>query len=170
VDEGAMPENTFDSAIYVKYKTTNTFIANDGLLAARVGAVSGRSCMPIGGSTNVGNGPEQLIYDYLREDDYQIIPIPIQQITVGSNALYNAKGAGNVERDWAIAYGEHVDYVSENSIVKYRLQYSLADKSLRNGYWAYGTLYYSRFLNTLGDERYKIYDNGDIEVFYFEYV
>jgi hypothetical protein len=170
VDEGTMPETTFDSAIYVKYKTTNTFIANDGLLAARIGAVSGRSCIPIGGSTNVGNGPEQLIYDYLHEEDYQIIPIPIQKITVGSDALYNAKGAGNVERDWANTYSEHCDFVSENSIIKYRLQYSLADKSLGNGYWAYGRIYHSRFLASLDEGRYKIYDNGEIELYYFEYV
>jgi hypothetical protein len=170
VDEGTMPETTFDSAIYVKYQTTNTFIANDGLLAARIGAVSGRPCIPIGGSTNVGNGPEQLIYDYLHEDDYQIIPIPIQQITVGSDALYHAKGAGNVERDWAKTYAEHYDQVSENSIIKYRLQYSLADKSLGDGYWAYGRTYHSRFLASLDEGRYKIYDNGAIELYYFEYV
>jgi hypothetical protein len=170
VDDGTMPETTFDSAIYVKYKTTNTFIANDGLLAARIGAVSGRSCIPIGGSTTIANGPEQLIYDYLHEDDYQVIPIPIRQITVGSDALYNAKGAGNVEKDWAEIYGTHSNYVSENSINKYRLQYSLADKSYRNGYWAYGKVYHSHFLASLDGERYKIYDNGAIELHYFGYI
>lgn len=170
VMNGVMPETTYDSAIYVKYKTDNTFIANDGLMAARVGAVSGKSCLPIGGATLIRNGPEQLVYDYLHEDDYQIIPIPIEKITVGSDALYNAKGAGNVENDWAVLLGTSADMVSGNIIIKYRLQYSLSDKKWGDGYWAFGTNYHSRFLASIREDRYKIYDNGDIELHYFEFV
>jgi hypothetical protein len=170
VSGGSMSELTYDTGIYVRYETNNTFISNDGLLAARVGAISEKSCLPIGGGTLHGTGPEQLTYDFLHEEDFQIIPIPPSKIAVGSNALYKAKGVGNVELDWAIIHGTRCDDVPQNRINQYELQYSLSTKRWGNGYWAYGKNYGSQFLATLRYERYKVYDNGVHELYYFEYV
>ena len=101
--------------------TDNTFVTNDGLLAARVGAISGKPCLPIGGGTLHATGPEQLIYGYLEQDDFEIIPIPIQKISVGSDALYRAKGAGDVERDWTKnLHWTFLDEIPGNLILKYR--------------------------------------------------
>ncbi len=170
MSEGSMSESTYDSALYVKYKTNNTFMTNDGLIAARVGGISGRSCFPIGGATLQWHGPEQLIYGYITEDDFQIIPIPLEQISVGADALYTAKGVGNVENDWASIHATHCNNVNRGEILRYRLQYSLAKQKWENDYYAYGRRYYSRFLRSLEMERYKIYDNGALELHYFEYV
>ncbi|UCE37891.1 MAG: hypothetical protein JSW00_01210 [Thermoplasmata archaeon] len=169
VTDYTMTEPTYDCAIYVKYNTNNTYIANNGLKAARISAISGKSCLPIGGATLVDNGPEQLIYDYLHEEDYQIIPIAIDKITVGSDALYKAKGAGNVEQDWTTIHQTQCDDVSDQLIIKYRLQYSVVDKNWLTGYWAFARSYYSRFLTSSIEARYKIYDNGAYEVWYFDH-
>jgi hypothetical protein len=167
---GTMSETTYDSALYVKYKTNNTFITNDGLIAARVGAISGKPCLPIGAATLHATGPEQLIYGYLHEEDILIVPIQIQEITIGSDAIYTAKGTGNVEKDWNdIQYTYGYD-VPENLIMKYKLQYSLSLKEWGHGFWAFGRIYYSRFHIMLEAGRYKIYDNGVLELHYFEYV
>jgi hypothetical protein len=166
VDSGSMNEQEFDAGIYLKYQTENTFITNDGLSAARGGAISGKPCLPIGGATLIANGPQQLIYDFLHEDDFQIVPIPLQQISVGSNALYQAKGAGNMETEWAVFHGTSCEELPKNLLIKYNIEYSLARKNWGNGYWAYGRTYYSRLLTSLEQERYKIYDNGDLELHY----
>jgi hypothetical protein len=168
VSSGSMTELTYDTGIYVRYEANNTFISNDGLLAARVGAISERPCLPIGGGTLHGNGPEQLIYDFLHEDDFQIIPIPPSSVSVGSDALYNAKGEGNVEQDWATIHGTHCDELSQNRINQYKLQYSLTTKRWGDGFWAYNKNYHSRFLASMRYERYKVYDNGVNELYYYE--
>lgn len=160
----------YDTGIYVKYKTSNTFISNEGTLAARVGAISEKSCLPIGGATLQAKGPEQLVYGYLHEEDFQIIPIPLQKINIGSDALYRAKGAGNVQQDWAETHETACNDVPRILILRYKLQYSLAYNTWRNRYYAYGRTYYSRFLTSLEEERYRIYDNGAIMLHYFEYV
>jgi hypothetical protein len=170
VSEGSMTETEYDTAIYMRYQTSDSFITNDGLIASRCGAISEKPCIPIGGATLHANGPQQLIYDFLHEDDFQIIPIPLQQITVGSNALYQAKGAGNVEVDWAVFHGTDADDIPRNLIVRYNLEYSISRKRWENGYWAYGRVYYSRLLTSLELERYRIYDNGDLEIHYLEKV
>jgi hypothetical protein len=171
MEDQSMPESTYDAALYMKYMTDSTFVANDGLLAARVGAISGNPCLPIGGGTLPANGPEQLIYGYLQQDDFEIIPIPIQKISVGSDALYQAKGAGDVERDWTKnIHWNNCDEVPRNLIIKYNLQYSLARKDLGNRIWAFSTTYHSRLLASLDYVRYRIYDNGALELHYFEYV
>lgn len=169
VKSGSMSESEYDSAIYMKYMTNNSFIADEGLVAARVGAISKKSCLPIGGSTLRWVGPEQLIYDYLEEDDFQIIAIPLQTISVGSDALYEAKGAGNVESDWMKIHRSPCNEIEPNLVSKYRVQYSLAAKADRNQVLAYGTQYLSRLLKSAELERYKIYDNGIFELHYIEY-
>ncbi len=170
VSKQSMSEATYDISIYTKYQTNNTFITNDGLIAARVGAISGRPCLPIGGATLQSNGPEQLIYNYLEEEDFQIIPIPLQKISVGSNALYRAKGASDVELDWTTFHGSHCNQVPANLVIKYNLQYLLSLNNYEGGYWAYGRVYHSRFVSSIFAERYKIYDNGVLSLHYFEYV
>ncbi len=168
VEEDSMSETTYDAALYMKYMTDNTFITNDGLLAARVGAISGKPCLPIGGGTLHATGPEQLIYGYLHEDDFQIIPISIQKISVGSDALYKAKGAGNVEKDWIVIHQNAYDDVPTNLVLKYKVQYSLSLKSIHHQVYAYERYYTSRFFKSVEVGRYKIYDNGAIDVYYFE--
>ena len=118
----------------------------------------------------IANGPQQLIYDFLHEDDFQIIPIPLQEISIGANALYLAKGASNVEQEWIGIHNTPCDEMPRNQIIKYRLEYSLAHKRWGNGVWAYGKVYYSRFLVSINEERYRIYDNGALELHYVEYV
>ncbi|UCE73103.1 MAG: hypothetical protein JSV56_08665, partial [Methanomassiliicoccales archaeon] len=137
VSTGSIPKKQYDSAMYFKYNTENTFVSNDGLIAARVSAVSEKPCLPIGGATLHTNGPEQLINDYLHEDDFEVIPIPLQQISVGSNALYDAKGARNVEQDWATIHGTDCDEVPRNLILRYNLRYSLSYKGYGNEFSAY---------------------------------
>jgi hypothetical protein len=170
VTDGAMSEPVYDTGIYMRYQTSNTFISNDGLMASRVGAISEKSCLPIGGATLHRNGPEQFIYGYLHEDDFQIIPIPLEKISIGSNALYQAKGAGNEEAVWATLQGTRSDDVSNYLIVKYNLQYTLERKSWGDGYWAYGRILHSRLVISTAEQRYKIYDNGGLEIHYFNYV
>jgi len=170
VSSGSMAELTYDTGLYVRYNTHNTFITNDGLLAARVGATSGKSCLPIGGGTLHSNGPEQLIYDFLHEEDFQIIPIPPSQIAVGSDALYKAKGTGNAEQEWVSIHSMKCNEIPSNKIIQYNLQYSVSYKKWPTQIYAYNKLYKSNFLISIHLERYKIYDNGEIEIHYFEYV
>jgi hypothetical protein len=168
IQKQSMSEDTYDGAMYFKYRTNKTFIANDGLLSGRVGAISKKSCLPIGGATLKSNGPDQLIYGFLEEDDFQIIPLDIQEITIGANALYRAKGAVNAELDWTTIHGTHCDRVPRNLILRYELEYSLSNKNFKTGYWAYERIYLSRFLISLYGERYKIYDNGRLVLHYFD--
>jgi hypothetical protein len=170
VDKGSMTEQEYDAGIYVRYQTDNAFISNDGLISARCGAVSEKACLPIGGATLIANGPQQLIYGFLHEDDFQIVPIPLTQISVGSNALYQAKGSGNAEADWGSFQGTAVNDIQKNEQIKYNLEYSLDRKLLENGYWAYGRIYYSRLLTSMFEQRYRIYDNGDITLHYLQYI
>jgi hypothetical protein len=170
VAEGSMTETEYDTSLYMRYQTTNSFITNEGLIASRCGAISEKACIPIGGATLHSQGPQQLTYGYLNEDDFQIIPIPLTQITVGSNALYQAKGAGNVEVDWALFHGADSDEIPKNLLVRYDLEYSISRKYWENGYWAYGRVYHSRLLTSLEFERYRTYDNGDLEIHYLEHV
>jgi hypothetical protein len=164
VEKGSMTDSEYNCALYMKYETENTFITNDGLLAARVGAISGKPCLPIGGATLHWVGPEQLVYGYISEEDFQIIPIPVQKINVGSDALYQAKGVGNAELDWTKIHASPSDDIPRNLVLRYDLKHSLPRKSLGNGYWAYGRVYYSSLLTGLDDERYALYDNGDFRL------
>jgi hypothetical protein len=170
VTDGSMTDSEYDTSIYMRYQTTNSFITNDGLIAARCGAVSEKPCLPIGGATLHANGPQQLIYDFLNEDDFQIIPIPLQQITVGSNALYRAKGAGDVEYDWTQFHGSSIEDIPKNLQIRYGLEYSISRMKSGNRYWAYGRFYHSRLLASIEFERYQIYNNGDLEIHYIESV
>lgn len=166
VSNGSMSELTYDTGLYVRYEMDDTYIANEGLLAAQVGAISEKPCLPIGGGTLHSNGPEQLIYGYIHEEDFQIVPISPEKISVGSNALYDAKGVGNVENDWATIFSMKCDDVPRNQIQKYNLHYAVITKRFEDGYYAFGKKYHSRFIQSLETDRYKIYDNGIHEIYF----
>jgi hypothetical protein len=70
------------------------------------------------------------------------------------------------ERDWAMISGKYCYDVPLHLIKEYELEFAIENKEYLGGYWAFDTIYYSRFYMSLSNERYKIYENNDLNIWF----
>jgi hypothetical protein len=70
------------------------------------------------------------------------------------------------EHDWAQITGVQCDDMSFHLIEKYNIEFVIENKQYPGGFFAYGKTYYSRFYISLHDERYKIYENSDVNIWF----
>jgi hypothetical protein len=70
------------------------------------------------------------------------------------------------ELDWVSILGENYDEVPRALIEEYNLEFAIENKMFSNRYYAYDSYYYSRFYISLEEERYKIYENTDINIWF----
>ncbi len=123
-DYGFMPDSVYypmyNTAIYSRYKTTGSILANDLYFAEKISEISGK-------------------------------PFKLNNES---------------ERDWVTIMSNYCDDVSSNLIEEYEIEYAIGSKTFPRHFYAYRRTYYSRFFASLHEERYKIYENNYMNIWY----
>lgn len=113
-------DSTYNTAMYLRYKTTGSILVNDITLANNITRISGRH-----GFTNHDN-----------------------------------------EQDWVIILVTYCDDLNPDLIEEYGLEFAVENKQYYGTYSAYGRSYYSRFYVSLHEERYKVFENNDMNIWF----
>lgn len=155
----------YNTGVYSSQYLEGTMFWNSGLTATRVSAVSGLAYLPIGGATVARNGPEQLAYGFVAQDDIHVAQIPIEDLTLNSDSPFVAYDSPNAQLEWVTIHSGIVDdpiYPRSNELIRqYDINYAFEDKDLGGLYAAFARTYYSRLLSTVQYERYKVYETED---------
>jgi hypothetical protein len=163
--QNPLDDETYSAALYLRYHATGTTVFNEGLVGSRVGALSGRPFLPVGGATTAFQGPELLLFGFLDPDELFIAQIPLQDLTVESDSPFVLLGV-NAEADWARILASPVDDVPRSLRGIYRIEFLLESWEFRNGYTAYGNVYPSLFVSSAYVDSYKVYEADGLTLWY----
>jgi hypothetical protein len=163
VDSLTMEE--YDIGLYGRFYLHGTILANNGLPGSRISAISGLPSLPIGGATVPITGPDQLAYGFVSADEIAVNQVPLDELTINSDSLFDAPDVPNAEQHlwvlhtWApldTMYGPFPDQL----IIDYDIHYALEDKRFYNHWFAEGEDYTSSYLmNQVHYKRYKLYES-----------
>jgi hypothetical protein len=162
-----IPDATYASALYLRYQSDGTIIANEGLLGGRLGALSGRPVLPFGGASYHRTGPQQIIWGYVRPDSVAVQPIAIQAISFSTDELFLPVNVRNVEVDWEAMLFYRDPAQAAQELQRYGVHYVVVDQSLPNQFFSYGSARPSVLLATvLPTTSYVVYSNGAHAIWY----
>ena len=168
---------TYSAGLYMKSLPPGNFVGNEGLMAVRVSAVSGRQALPVGGSGTTSQSPEVLIMGAYNATELfgKERRIPLTSLTIEDDSPFYLVSL-DARHDWIYyVMRRSVDSVPSVSIEgvsifdRYHLQYYLESDSIPNGYSAFGNSYGNGvevvFTNSVHAERFKVFD-GSVENIY----
>ena len=169
-----MKEETYGTAMYTKNTLTrdDMFIANKGYISARVTAISGVISLPLGGASANSYNAQQMIYDNnfdIDRNSLDIKPLQLNQLGYATNEIFVFKDPGrgyDAELSWATILDHDCNSPVGKSVqMRYNIHYALETHDLDGRYLFWGQ-YYSAFLVSVHEQRYKIYDNSEEAMWY----
>jgi hypothetical protein len=163
VDSLTMEE--YDIGLYTRFYLEGTLLSNNGLPGSRLAAISGLPSLPIGGATVPRAGPEQLAYGFIDPDEVTVVQVPLDQLTINSDSLFDAPDVANAESHlWVLhtyrplhpLYGPFPDQL----IIDYDIHYAYEDKRYIDHFFAEGKSYESNYLKyQVRNLRYRVYES-----------
>lgn len=157
--EASMPENTYNSAQFLKLNSNGTIISNNGDLANKITAYSTKPTLPFGGLYATAQPPGQIIYGFVRERELETRPVTLSELNPKMNEFWVAPNASNAGIEWIdIMENNYWDIGAENMLSKYKANLIIETGDSEN-YW-YWTDRFSRMLKSLHDSGNMIYTNG----------
>lgn len=163
VDSLTMEE--YDIGLYSRLYLEGTLLSNNGLPGSRIAAISGLPSLPIGGATVPRAGPDQLAYGFVDPDEIEVVQVPLDQLTINSDSLFDAPDIAYAETHlWVLhtyrplhpLYGPFPDQL----IIDYDIHYAFEDKRYTNHFFAEGKSYESNYLMyQVRNLRYKMYES-----------
>lgn len=170
----AITDATYNTALYLRFLPSGSFVANDGLMGVRVSSISSVQGLPVGGAGTTAQGPELLILgSYTPQEVFdREARIPLTELTIEHDSPFILEGI-DVLSDWQVrVLFLDVDQVSNRTTDRYRLVYYLENDNLRGQYTAFGNIYdgapFDNFAKSVQAKRYKLYD-GDTEDLYLAF-
>lgn len=155
-----LSEKEFNTGNFIKYNTNSAFIANVGVLAGRISAVSLKKSLPPGGNTGDLGNPFLLINDIADKNDLKVYRLPISAFSPNSDSIYVSENIPGAKNDWAkIMLYRYDDNTVKKILTKYELEYSVEEDSMA-GKFFYWSIRNSDFLSSLHKEKNKIYTNS----------
>ncbi|MFQ6059909.1 MAG: DUF6541 family protein [Thermoplasmata archaeon] len=159
-----MTREEYNTGLYARSRLNGTIFANNGLFASRVSAISGLPYLPVGGATIAGIGPEQLAYGFVLQSEVHVVQVPIDKLTIDSDSPFAAVEVPNPQSDYGTIHDGILDsptyHAANELLARYDVQYALEDKATYGHYSAFKKTYYSRFLSSVHNQRYKLYESG----------
>lgn len=169
VYEETMPENTYNSAQFIKYNSNGTLMANSGDLASKMTAYSTKPTLPLGGPYAIAQTPGRIIYGFATNEDLLTRPLTLSELNPSVDEFWVAYNAYNEKIDWeTIIFKNHWDdIVSKNMFSKYKV--NLIIESGQSGKYFYWGEIDSRLLTSLYESGNKIYVNGMENIYSVRY-
>lgn len=161
-----IPEDIFDTAIYVHHYTDGIILANDGLMGGRISAISGRATLPLGGASTHWFTAQQLIFETEDSDNLIFMPVEsiqvhrlnIEEITFNTDEIFLATNIPNALRDWEKIMYDRPE--RDEMLGLYGIEYCVIHLDYPHGFISY-TYRYSAYLAILDASRYKVFENGE---------
>ena len=159
----AMSQTQYNLGLYSLTLNQGTLLFADGLVGARVAAVSGKPYLPVGGATTAFQGPELLTHGFLNPDGLSISPLPLSSITIESDSPFVLNGV-QAEADWASLLSLPVSSMPQSLVAQYHPGYVVSSVSFPNAFYAYGHYYASPLIVSAQATRYAVYEDGQVIV------
>lgn len=157
-----MTEAQYSTGIYARYRIDGTLASNDGLLAVRVGSISGKPMLPIGGATTAMYGPEALAFGFVRE--FSVMAVPLSELTINSDSMVVPIGV-TVGADWSVMFSLYLDSGSFRIAERYDVRFVLEDSRQPGVYYTgWGVVYDSPLLFDIYRNRYKVYEGSGMRI------
>jgi len=177
VDKATMVSDAnYSTALYLAGLPTGSYVANDGLLAIRVSAVSGKQGLPVGGAGTTSQSPEIMIMGaYTPEELFKREHrIPLTELTIEDDSPFVLDNLDAL-LDWQQkVLWLDVDNVKNETRERYHLVYYLELDSIRGKYLAFGDRIYEgttpgnpfgMFAKSVHEKRYKLYDGSTEDLY-----
>ncbi len=164
VDSLTMEE--YDIGLYARLYLHGTLLANNGLPGSRVSAISGLPSLPLGGATVPITGPDQLAYGFVDADEIAVNQIPLDDLTINSDSLFDAPDVPNAELHLWVLHTWRPSHISfgpfpEQLIIDYDIHYALEDKRFSGHFYTEGKVRLSTYLESqVQYSRYKVYESA----------
>ena len=163
--EQYLSTTVYDGGIYLRHMGEGTFVANSGIVGVQMHAISGVSYMPIGGATTASQGPEILVFGFMRPEEMQVRLIPIGSLTIEDDSFFVLDDV-NFEVIWATLMSTPVsDMSARRDLARYGIEYFVASRELPQSFEAYGKIYESKFAASVEVERYVAYSSAAVDVY-----
>jgi len=167
-----MSDANYTTALYFLNLPEGNFVANDGLMAIRLGSVAGRGSLPVGGAGTSSQSPEILIMGAVSPSDVfkNEIRVPLTDLTIEDDSPFKLAGVDALY-DWIHGVLERrVGDVTNRIVSGYGLQYYVENDSLRGTYTSHGKIRsdnpeYGTFARSVHAERYKLYDGTTEDIY-----
>lgn len=172
VERGTSMSNAnYSTALYLLTLPEGNFVANDGLVAIRIGSVAGRESLPIGGAGTSAQSPQLLIMGAIDADTVvnNSERVPLQELTIEDDSPFELIGVDALT-DWVVfVLSRSVTDVRPRIVSEYGLQYYVENDDLRGQYTAFGNVYtvpeFGKFARSVHESRYKLYDGSSEDVY-----
>jgi len=163
----AIPDETYSCALYLRYWSTGTIVANEGLGGGRIGAISGRPLLPFGGASYHRTGPQQLVWLFITPGSMSVQLIEIQKISFNTDEIFLPVNVRNAEIDWETMLFYREPALAQSQLQRYDVHYFVVDRSLPHDFFSYGSERPSILLSTiLPSTQYVVYQTGSYMVWY----
>ncbi|MCK4444938.1 MAG: hypothetical protein KAW09_10360, partial [Thermoplasmata archaeon] len=176
-----IPDDTYDTSIFVKRYTSGVIVTNEGLMGGRIMAISGMPCTPLGGASTHWYSAQQLIFSLPPNDNLlfrspsslSVRRLEYDEITFNTDELFVPTNAPNAKDDWErILYNVSTSPDAYSLMDKYQVHYVVMQNNLYPTFVSYGPRY-SPFLQNMVEggptktlARYKIYGNDRESVWF----
>ena len=158
---------SYQASLYVRYSTSGTVVANEGLFGGRIAAISGRAIMPLGGASLHWNSPQQLAWGFVAPDDVHVHLLPVTSISFDTDEIFVPQGLRNAEFDWEAMLSYAQPNLAENLFQLYGVHYIVVNKDFPNTFYSYGYERPSHYLAfDLPSNYYTTYDDGASRIWY----
>lgn len=164
----AMSEETYNTALFVKEKTNNTLITNEGVRGLRIHAVSGVAVLPFGGPSMHWTGPDQLIYEFENKNNLHPKLLPLEDMYPPPDVLYTFGGVSNAKEEYQIIMYNNINEDKvQRTLLKYNINNVILYKPLGNYFISYGRRG-SDFIPTMTEKENKIFDSNSEAIWHLE--
>lgn len=158
-------EHTYSTSIFIKDNLDNTTLANNGLIAGRISAISEKPCLPLGGAHAAWYPPELLVYDYADVEDYTFSRISFDiVILTQSDYLFTTEFGVNAKEDWVSIMRSDVDHKRNLQLYnRYNIEQVVEYLPNEKRYY-FWSLRDSVFYMSLPESKYKLFVNSEERV------
>lgn len=170
-----IPDDTYDTSIFVRKYASGVIVTNEGLMGGRVMAISGMPCKPLGGASTHWYSAQQLVFGlppnnnllFRTLDSLSVRRLDYDEITFNTDELFIPTNAPNAKDDWErILYNVSTTQPDAYSLMdEYHVRYVVMQNNIYPTFISYGPRY-SPFLESMVEgvpgrtlARYKIYEN-----------
>ena len=160
-------ESSYSTGVYLSHMTNGTLVANNGLLAGRLAAITGRSVLPLGGASLHWTGPQELAWHFLTPNDIHVQLLPLTSISFNTDEIYVALGLRNVETDWETMLFYNDPVQARQLFAAFEVHYIIVDAQRPTSFLSYAHDRSSAYLaSVLPNSYYTFYQDGAVTVWF----
>jgi hypothetical protein len=162
--DAPIPNGTYSTGTYIRYMTSGTVLANDGLLGGHLAAVSGQAVLPLGGPSLHWTSPQQLLWGFVDPGGVAVRALDVWTISFNTDSIFVPVNVRNAEVDWEAIHFDSPG--AAQNVQFYHVRFVVVDKRIPFQFQSYGYDRPSRLLQLLDAANYRVYDSPQQSVWY----